>query len=493
MNILIDTNIIIPLEPSALTDFEINTELALRFHSLVQKSGSIIFVHPAVEYDFNRDKNEERIRLRKTVIKRYNHIDSPPPISILNVADVGAPDIGSNDYVDNCFLASVKGDAVDYLVTEDKGIHKKAKRAGLQSRVLLLRDAIALLQDFFDETPPPPPSVESKKVYELNETDPIFDSLRKDYSPGFDIWLQKCKRKHRDAYVIYDKSHTNLAGICIHKKEDRLPTDETGKILKLCTFKVSETQHGYRYGELLLKSVFDYADKNKYQYLYFTTFPKHDELIDFAKSFGFYCIERPGHEEIIMQKSLEFSEEDIRCHSPLDFHIKFGPRITKFSPNATFIVPIIPQFHDILFPEVIEEPLLFPDSRPCGNSIKKAYLCNSATKQIQTGDNLLFYRSHLKPSVTALGIIESYIRSSDANEIARYVGSRTVYRYSEISKMCQKSKRETLAIKFRYVKPVDPGINMKDLKKHNVLNGPPQSITKLKPEGTVWIKQKLKM
>ena len=112
----------------------------------------------------------------------------------------GAPAFGSNDYVDNCFLASVKGDAVDYFVTEDKGIHKKAKRVGLQSRVLYLRDAISLLQDFFDETPLPPPSVKTKKVYALDEKDPIFGSLRKDYSPGFDPWFQKCKREHSEAY-----------------------------------------------------------------------------------------------------------------------------------------------------------------------------------------------------------------------------------------------------------------------------------------------------
>lgn len=493
MNILVDTNIIIPLEPSALTDFEINTELALKFHSLVQKSDSIIFVHPAVEYDFNRDKNEERIRLRKTVIKRYNRIDSPPPISILDASVVGTPEIGSNDYVDNCFLASVKGDAVDYLVTEDNGIHKKAKKIGLQSRVLHLRDAIALLQDFFDEIPPPPPSVESKKVYELNETDPIFDSLRRDYTPEFDEWLKRCKRYHRDAYVIYDKGNSDIAGICIYKKEDSLPTGEPGKTLKLCTFKVSDTQHGNRYGELLLKSIFDYADANNYRYLYFTTFPKHDELIEFAKSFGFYCIKRPGENEVIMEKSLVFSPKDIENHSPLEFHIKFGPRVTLFGPNSTFVVPIKPEFHDILFPEVREEPLLFPDFRPCGNSIKKAYISNSSTNQINPGDNLLFYRSIAKPSITALGIVESYIRSSDANEIARYVGSRTVYRYSEIANICQKSKKDTLAIKFRYVKPVDPGIGIKYLTINSVLNGPPQSITKLKPEGTRWIRQKLQM
>jgi hypothetical protein len=44
MNILIDTNIIIPLEPGSLTDLEINTDLALPFHKLVQKSENVI--HP---------------------------------------------------------------------------------------------------------------------------------------------------------------------------------------------------------------------------------------------------------------------------------------------------------------------------------------------------------------------------------------------------------------------------------------------------------------
>ncbi|MBC2704684.1 GNAT family N-acetyltransferase [Desulfobacula sp.] len=493
MNILIDTNIIIPLEPGSLTDFEINTELALQFHKLVQKSGNIIYIHPAVEYDLNRDKNADRMTLRKTLVKRYNVIDSPPPITILDAVHIGTPELGSNDYVDNCFLASVKGDAVDYLVTEDNGIHKKAKRADLQSRVLYLRDAISLLQDFFDETPPPPPSVETKKVYALDEQDPIFCSLRKDYSPGFDPWLQKCRRKHRDAYVIFNKGDTSLAGICIHKKEDCLPVGESGKTLKLCTFKVSETHHGNRYGELLLKTVFDYADKNNYQHLYFTTFPKHDDLIEFAKSFGFDSVEKQDEDEIFMQKSLVFSEEDTLKYSPLDFHIKFGPRVTLFGSNSTFIVPIKPEFHDVLFPEMREELSLFPDQKPCGNSIKKAYLSNSATKLLRPGDNVLFYRSKVKPSITAIGIVESFIRSTDANQIARFVGSRTVYRYVDIADMCMKSKKDTLAIKFRYVKNLESSIGIKELKKNSVLNGAPQSITKIKPERVEWIKQKLQM
>jgi hypothetical protein len=59
--------------------------------------------------------------------------------------------------------------------------------------------------------------------------------------------------------------------------------------------------------------------------------------------------------------------------------------------------------------------------------------------------------------------------------------------------MCTKSKRDTLAIKFRYVKHLESSIGIKELKENSVLNGAPQSITKIKPEGVEWIRQKLKM
>jgi len=491
MNILIDTNIVIPLEPSLTTDFGINTNAALKFHRLVQKSDSVLFVHPLIGHDISRDKNKERKKLRKKLIKRYNKISSPPPVSILPIKAVKNPKKGTNNYIDNCFLAAVKGDAVDFLVTEDKGIHRKARKLGLQSRVLYLSDAISLLKDFFDETPPPPPFVNKLFVYELEEDDPIFCSLREDYQPTFDSWFKKCKRKHREAYIITDKENTCLAGVCIIKREPCLPTGEQGKTLKLCTFKISDMHHGNRYGELIFKSVFDYADKNNYEYIYFTSFPKQDELIAFAKSFGFISSEVQNNDELIIHKKLSFSKMDIAKYNPLDFHIRFGPRVTSFRENSAFIVPIKPIYHNVLFPELRQQQLLFSDdSQPCGNSIKKAYLCHSPSQLISSGDNLFIYRSQDRQCITALGIIEDTIKSSNPNEIARYVGSRTVYRYSDIVKLCNKP---TLAIKFRYVKGLEAPIRLNELIKNTVLKGAPQSVTKLDSKGIKWIKKKLKM
>lgn len=491
MKFLIDTNIIVPLEPGSISDFEINTDHALEFHRLTQKSGNIVYVHPAIEFDLKRDKNTERSTLRKKLINRYERIESPPPLSLLEKAYVGDPVEGSNDYVDNCLLASVKGDAVDFLVTEDKKLHRKAHRSGLESRVFFLQDAIALLLDLFDKSPPPPPSVNKVFVYELDKEDPIFDSLRQDYSPNFDNWLKKCKRNHREAYIIKNEKQGRLSGICIIKREERIPNADQGRTLKLCTFKISEMEFGKRYGELLFKAVFDYADNNDYHYIYFTAFPKQDDLIAFSESFGF-CVsaKRINDEELIVYKKLTYSSEDIAEMSPLEFHIKYGPRRILFKGNNTFLVPIKPIFHIALFPELESQIPIFHETRPCGNSIKKAYLCHSPNKHLKSGDNIFFYRSGDVKGITAIGAIEDFLRTSNPNDIARHVGSRTVYSFDSIAEFCTKP---TLAIRFRYVKGLNTPIRLNELIKSGVIKGAPQSIMKLKQEGVEWIRTRLTM
>ncbi len=262
MNFLIDTNIVIPMEPASKMDLDVNTPLALEFHRLANKSGNNLFVHPVIDYDINRDLNKERADLRKALLNRYNKILSPPGLENLESSIVKNSPKGSNDWVDNHLLAAVYANCVDYLVTEDIGIHKKAKRIGLSSRILLLTEAISILKDLFDEFLSPPPAVELVYVYELDENDPMFDSLRNDY-PGFNNWLNDCKREQRKAYVIRNYKKSYLSGICILKKEDSLPDGKNGKVLKLCTVKVSPEYEGNRYGELLFKAIFDFTKTAK--------------------------------------------------------------------------------------------------------------------------------------------------------------------------------------------------------------------------------------
>ena len=487
MNFLIDTNILIPLEPTTHIDLGINTEAAINFFNLVQKSHNKIFIHPDIIHDIKRDENKIRADLRKKLIKKYHYIPSPPNSDIL-LPKIPLATEYSNNWVDNQLLASIFANVADYLVTEDIKIHKKARRIGIASQVILLSDAVNLIRDMFDETPKPPPAVEEVYVHQINNDEPIFESLREDYNPEFDLWLQNCKRNHRKAYIIRNPEKSNLAGICIRKKEDCLPNGKKGKTLKLCTIKVAPEFEGNRYGELILKAVFEYVRSNNYKYAYFTVYPKYKKLIIFAMDFGFYKIKSTG-KELVFAKDFGYTDTDKETLSSIEFNKKFGPFVTSFNNNSSFVIPIRPKYHAMLFPEYEKQKRLWPGEHPCGNSIKKAYLSHSKSNQIKSGDNIFFYRSQDSSAITVIGIVEETFRSKNPNMMARYVGKRTVYTYNEIKRMCEK---KTLAIKFRLVSFLRNPITLKEIITKSLLKAAPQSITKI-GENIQWIQEKIKM
>ena len=165
MRYLVDYNVIIPMEPSTVTDFEVNTELPMEFYQLIQRSGHQLCFHPAIHSDIDRDADVDRAALRRKVITRYVLLESPPGDEFLDSVAVGSPPRDSNNWVDNQLLAALVANAVDVLVTEDIKMHRKAARLGLSNRTQYLTDAITSLRALFDENPPPPPAVEDVFVY----------------------------------------------------------------------------------------------------------------------------------------------------------------------------------------------------------------------------------------------------------------------------------------------------------------------------------------
>ena len=494
MKFLIDTNIVIPLEPASIFDLEINTEVASEFIRLCNLSHNELYIHPEIRIDIGKDKNVDRRSLRSTLIKKYSPLQSPPPPSILDQLTIPPAPEHTNAWVDNCLLAALQSDLVDYLVTEDIGIHKKAKLLNLGARVLLLNDANELLRDLFDTTPAPPPTVSTEFVYQIDTNDPIFDSLRADYGGAqFDQWLGKCKKEHRQAFVVRS-TNDYLAGVLIWKREDALPDGRKGKVLKICTFKVSDKHGGNRIGELLLKPLFDLIEANGYQHTYFTAYPKQTQLIGFAYDFGFSEIEnKVSPNELALCKTFSYTEIDRDELQPLEFHVQFGPRVTSFSGNKSFILPIRPNYHLILFPEIgpKQVSIIPPQPKPCGNAIRKAYICNSSITKISPGDNLFFYRSNDIKAITCIGIVEDVFRSQDPSEIARFVGKRTVYPYNEIAELCKLNP--ALAILFRLVKPFKEHIHLQTLRKNDIIQGQPQSISELNGKAISWLRQRIGM
>jgi GNAT superfamily N-acetyltransferase len=479
LKLLIDTNVFIHAEPSALNEVSPMTAVALRLQQLATQAKVSLFLHPSQMLDLKRDSNQARQSLRTEVFERYAKLASPPRPQPELLESLGESYEGSHSYVDDELLASVLGNAVDYLVTEDRGIHRKAKRLGVDSRVFFLGDAVGALEALFDRIPRPPPAVESVYAYQLNERDPIFDSFRLDY-PGFDGWLKKCKLEGRRGWII--KESEAYAAVSIVNLEQMPPLGLAGKVLKICSFKVAEHSYGRKYGELLLKAIFDFARQNQYENLYITSYEKQEKLLQLLGDFGFEKLGASEAGELIFSKAMV--PTDLAIERGLEFAIKFGPFYLDESAEA-FIVPIQPPFHNVLFPEQQEQVELFPGTHPFGNAIRKAYLCGSKIRSIAPGSVLWFYRSQDTRGVVACGVVEKWMRSENASTIAALVSRRTVYTFSQIQEMTEGGP--VMAILFRQSRLLASPIRLAELVEKGILKGPPQSIVGLTDSSASWM------
>ena len=477
MKFLLDTNILIPLEPSAVDEFEATSGAAAEFVRLASSGPHQLYRHPASNDDFARDPNDSRRSARTRLLQKYSLLRGPPATPAEWQDAVGQPEPGSNEWVDNQLLAAVGRNAVDYLVTEDLGIHRKSRRLGIDGCVLTLGDALATLRALYIAIPSARPGVERIQAHQIDEKDPFFESFRRDYSE-FDAWLRKCKKQHRLAWVVSD--HEGLQALALIKAD---PTKVIGedKALKLCTFKVAERARGYRYGELLLKSVFDFAFQNALSSIYVTAFEKHEALVNLFEEFGFeHAGEKEATGEWILSKALG-PRANTDGLSSFSYNLRYGPAAICPHSSNFFVVPIRPEYHDALFPGLAAQTSLLHLQKPCANGIRKAYLCHSPTKKLASGDTLLFYRSKDWQAVRVIGVVEETLRSSDADTIARFVGQKTVFGVSRIAEMCK--KREVLAVNFRHAFELDDRVALDRLVSNAVPKGPPNSITQTRDSG----------
>ena len=485
LKLLIDANIIIPLEPTDSAHLHENTAAAARLVALATETGSQLYRHPAMSHDFRRDKDARRRETRDHLLSKYLCLQDPPGDGRIAPV-IGQAAHGTNEWVDNQLLAALHGGAVDFLVSEDQGVFRKGITLGAEDRIFTITGAIAYLSALFDRAPAPPPAVHSTKAYALNERDPIFSSFRQDYGAVFDPWLSKCKLQHRQTWTI-DKDDRH-AGIAIVKEETNPSECVEGKTLKICSFKIADEFRGFRFGELLLKAIFDHAYENRYDSLYVTAFPKQEELIGLFRSFGFDLLARTSSNgEIALGKLLK-GPVDAQT-SPLEYNVRFGPRAV--APARAFIVPIRPHFARVLFPESVTTTELFPGRFAFGNGLRKAYLSHSSLHAIEAGDTLFFYRSQKQQGLIAAGVVERVARSTSPEEIARIVGKRTVYSFDEIGAMCERGS--VLALLFRQARVLRDHVPTPELERASVFKRPPQSIMQVAGEESVaWLYQQIR-
>lgn len=490
---LIDTNILIGLEDNRTVE-----AVYAKFLNLAAAHKVDVFVHEAARDDIVRDKNHSRRSISLSKIAKYQLLHKQHGLTEEELEKSFGPLRKPNDVVDATLLHALVNNAADFVVTQDKGLHERALRFGadLGRRVLFVGDATELLTQTYEPKKVPIRHVVEVQPHMINSKDKFFDSLREDYPKFDDWWRLKCVPQHRPCWVVYDGEH--LAGLIVRKDEAAATTDaisKVGKILKICTFKVAPDKRGVKLGELLLKQVLWYAQKNSYDLAYLTTYKEQGSLINLLEFYGFeHAGDLPNEEMVFERRFVHGKLVTETGVTPYEAARKHYPRFCVGEGIQAFGIPIKETYHDTLYPD-LWDPIqreLFANgvghgkpSRP-GNTIRKVYLCRAPSNLGLPGSILFFYKGASKDppsqSITAIGILESVAFANTTQELMRLSGGRSVYSEDQLDEFWEDSEEPVKVINFLLVSYIDPPVTLAELKSLGIVkDSPPQSIYQIKP------------
>jgi len=484
MNVLIDTNIFIYRE-----DYQVVPSSLSSLLRLFEENSVRILVHPMSREDIKRDPNVTRERISSSKFSAYPELVSPPVSHEDSgfIGIVGAPGT-TREIVDNELLYAIYKDAVDFFITSDAEILRKAEKAGLADRVFNVDEGLEFFKaQFVHHTSAPTPAIRLVPVYNLSLSDPIFDSLKADY-PEFEIWWKKISREGRKVWVS-QKPDKSLGALLILKEEnepiDSMPPLGKRRRLKISTLIVKHM--GQKIGELFLKLAINHAIENNINEVYLTHYVKpNDELVSLLDQYGFIKVARTNNGEDVVSKFLKptVPRKELEDLPPVKLNRRYypsfydGPRVRKH------IIPIRPEYHDRLFIEYrYRTPGLMEAAGELiveGNTIKKAYICHARSKKLQEGDVLLFYRSRDRV-LTSVCSVDKVFRGIDSyEEVIKLVGKRTVYSKNELTNLV--SHGPVMIILFFLHFELKNYIRLAKLQKARITLRAPQSVMEISDE-----------
>jgi len=484
MKVIFDTNILIHIE-----DHKELSEKLQDLLKLFRAYGHKELIHPASLKDINNDKDENRKKVILSKIKGYPVIETPPKATNDFLSLVRASST-SNDQNDAEILFAIQKNTADFLITEDYGLQKKAIRANLDDRVFSIDSALDYFKNLYARKVISHPLLKEDYLHNLDIEDPFFDSLKEDYEDSkFRKWFKEKSIEGRKCWFY--KEDDEIKALLMLKEEDdpieTSPQIPAGRRLKISTMKVDLS--GFKLGELFLKMAFQYCINNQILETYLTHFRKEDDvLINLIENYGFESVGflKKNNEEVFLKKLIPI-EKNL---SPIETSKKYYPSFRDSPYVKKFLVPIMPDFHDRLFPDFSQGQMKITDYSEInipGNAIKKAYLSHSAITKIRPGDILLFYRSHDQKAITSIGIVDREpVRTNVPDKVVAFVGQRSVYLHDEIKDMTQKP---VLVLLFRHHLnlPNPPDLNY--LRNHKIIQYAPRSIMELKQNQYVAIKK----
>lgn len=479
---LLDTNIIVQRESVNNCCSEIN----LVYQSIDKFKGTKLY-HSVTEKELSGYKDE---LIKKAMITKLNSYEK---LSESTICDDYFKQIvfpfgnDKNSENDNEILYQVYSGRVDFLITEDRGILKKAKELYLRDRVMSSNEFLTTIEKQnpslidYDAL-----SVSLIKIGSLNIDDHFFDSLREDYGGvAFNQWLMK--KAESDAYVF--KNNEGIQGFLYLKTEDKdedysdfNPTLKPKRRLKIGTFKINST--GIRLGERFLKIIFDNALKRDVDEIYVTMFGnKRKEVVglkNLMEKWGFVKKGTKKNGEIYLVKDMRNYDD---TKNP-----KFNYPLIKKNCSISFL-PIVARYHTKLFPDLHlkNENATFFDGA-CSYAIEKIYVTAWNNVNLEPGSLLCVYcmadyNKRYRSTATGVCILNEVIRTSSVDNLVEKCQNRSVFTELELRELYFKRSFTTI-VKVLYLKPFSRKINYDCLDGSGLLGtrGAPQLNSKLSYE-----------
>lgn len=170
-------------------------------------------------------------------------------------------------------------------------------------------------------------------------------------------------------------------------------------------------------GELLLKQALWYAQSNRYDLAYLTTYEEQVALMQLLEYYGFRNAGKNANGEFIYERDFSaFALKPQDNKSDFDLAREHYPRFVLRDNTPGFDIPIQEAYHDTLYPDLYRPRQLdlFGGSsradritRP-GNTIRKVYPLPRPIETGTRGINLVFFtkvlrRTHLRRPSPLLG------------------------------------------------------------------------------------------
>lgn len=433
MRVLLDTNIVIHREAANI----VRTDIGVLFRWL-DRLGYEKCIHPLTIEEISGHRDERVVRTFKAKVSSYHTLRTVAP-DAPEIADIKLmEDCSVNDLNDSTLLNELFQGRVDAFLTEDRNIHRKARRLGI-SQIVFTIDAF--LEKVTAENPELADyrvlSVKKEYFGNIDVSDPFFDSFRADY-PGFDGWFNR----KADEYAYYCKDNNDSVVAFLYLKVEGPNEDHShtrppfpkAKRLKIGTFKV--ISNGFKIGERFIKIIFDNALLMDVDEIYVTAFDHGDNqlrLIKLLQDWGFVEFgtkQSAAGEELVLVRSAKPDCAN-ETNDP-----RFAYPYAKASATK-WIVPIYPDYHTELFPDSVlrtESPADFVEHAPNRNAISKVYISRSMNRSLVPGDIIVFYRTAsggkawYTSVATTLGVVQNVTKDiRDRDHFIELCRKRSVF------------------------------------------------------------------